>query len=224
MKMWSQLQNWIGLILILGFFIYPNSRYVFVFLALWILTSTTMTALFLKARFTIANFVTFSRALGLAICSFILAYNESISPLLLFLLGICLLADALDGYLARRFTSSLSGGILDGETDQQFVFFTATACYLFIHASFWLLLFPALKYISEIISNFSNLNIVENIGEKRRKFVAAIVMSILFINLTSLMDRETSVLVTSLGFVLLLYSFSVDIIRSFIKKISTKYD
>ena len=98
-----------------------------------LLICTLLTALSFKARWNAANIVTFSRALGLVTCSFTLAYHQSIHILVLFLLGVCLLADALDGYLARRFTSSFAGKILDGETDQQFVFLTATTSVSYTH-------------------------------------------------------------------------------------------
>ncbi len=211
---WSRIQNLIGLSLILFFFTLPNPRFVFISLALWIFTSTVVTALLQKTRFTLANIITLSRAFGLVTCSVILAHNGYISNLSVFILGICLLADALDGYLARLFTTSSAGKILDGETDQQFVLLTASACYILLHMPFWLLFFPCIKYIFGIFYELFKLSVRENSGEKRRKIIAAIVMIILFINLTSLINEETGVLISSFGFLLLSYSFIADLIRS----------
>ena len=212
------LQNILGLTLIFSFLTFPNPKYVFVSLALWILISTVLTALSFKARWNAANIVTFSRALGLVTCSFTLAYHQSIHILVLFLLGVCLLADALDGYLARRFTSSFAGKILDGETDQQFVFLTATTSYILTPMPFWILLFPAIKYIFEIIYILLNLKLLEANAKKRRKTIAAVVMFILLLNLTTLLQKEVIILVTFIGFLFLLYSFCADIIQSIKEK------
>jgi len=211
---WSSLQNCLGLILILIFLSLPNPKYVFVSLALWIFTSTIITSFLLKTSFTVANIITLCRAFGLVICSLILAYNESITNLLIVLLSICLLADALDGYIARLYTSSSAGKVLDGETDQQFVLLVASASYILLNLPFWLLFFPGIKYVFEISYNLFNLKVKENKGKKRRKIIAAAVMSILLINLTSLISKEIMVLLSTIGFIALSYSFFDDLINS----------
>ena len=211
---WSSFQNCIGLTLILIFFSLPNPKYVFVSLALWIFTSTIITAFLLKTSFTVANIITLFRAFGLVICSLILAYNGSITILLIVLLSICLLADALDGYIARLYTTSSAGKVLDGETDQQFVLLAASAAFIILNLPFWLLFFPGIKYVFEISYNLFNLKVKENKGKKRRKIVAAVVMSILLINLTSLISKEIMVLLSSIGFIALSYSFFADLINT----------
>ena len=179
---WTRTQNVTGLVLMVVFLTYPFPRLVFILIATWILISTTVTATLLKTTFTIANTVTISRAYGLVFFSFLLAYNQSVTNLSIFILGICLMADFFDGYLARIFTTSSAGKVLDGETDQQFVLVTASAAFLFLNMPYWLLLFPGIKYIFGICYDLFNLRLKEKIGEKRRKIVAACVMISLFIN------------------------------------------
>ena len=150
----------------------------------------------------------------MVICSLILAYNGSITILLIVLLSICLLADALDGYIARLYTTSSAGKVLDGETDQQFVLLAASAAFIILNLPFWLLFFPGIKYVFEISYNLFNLKVKENKGKKRRKIIAAVVMSILLINLTSLISKEIMVLLSSIGFIALSYSFFADLINT----------
>ncbi len=102
---WTRTQNVIGLVLMVVFLTYPFPRLVFISIAL------------LKTTFTIANTVTISRAYGLVIFSFLLAYNQSVTDLSIFILGICLMADFFDGYLARIFTTSSAGKVLDGDLE-----------------------------------------------------------------------------------------------------------
>ena len=210
---WSRIQNLIGLSLILFFFTLPNPRFVFVSLALWIFTSTVVTALLQKTRFTLANIITLSRAFGLVTCSVILAHNGYISNLSVFILGICLMADFFDGYLARIFTTSSAGKLLDGETDQQFVLVAASTAFIFLDISFWVLLFPSIKYIFETCYDLFRLKVNEKEGKKRRKIIAAIVMIILFINL-AFIEEESSIFFYLIGLLALSYSFLTDLIRA----------
>ena len=208
---WTRTQNVIGLVLMVVFLTYPFPRLVFILIATWILISTTVTATLLKTTFTIANTVTISRAYGLVFFSFLLAYNQSVTNLSIFILGICLMADFFDGYLARIFTTSSAGKVLDGETDQQFVLVTASAAFLFLNMPYWLLLFPGIKYIFGICYDLFNLRLKEKIGEKRRKIVAACVMISLFINLAFLVSEKASLILYLITLLLLSYSFLADL-------------
>jgi len=208
---WTRTQNVIGLVLMVVFLTYPFPRLVFILIATWILISTTVTATLLKTTFTIANTVTISRAYGLVFFSFLLAYNQSVTNLSIFILGICLIADFFDGYLARIFTTSSAGKVLDGETDQQFVLVTASAAFLFLNMPYWLLLFPGIKYIFGICYDLFNLRLKEKIGEKRRKIVAACVMISLFINLAFLVSEKASLMLYLITLLLLSYSFLADL-------------
>jgi len=208
---WTRTQNVIGLVLMVVFLTYPFPRLVFILIATWILISTTVTATLLKTTFTIANTVTISRAYGLVFFSFLLAYNQSVTNLSIFILGICLIADFFDGYLARIFTTSSAGKVLDGETDQQFVLVTASAAFLFLNMPYWLLLFPGIKYIFGICYDLFNLRLKEKIGEKRRKIVAACVMISLFINLAFLVSEMASLVLYLITLLLLAYSFLADL-------------
>lgn len=208
---WTRTQNVIGLVLMVVFLTYPFPRLVFILIATWILISTTVTATLLKTTFTIANTVTISRAYGLVFFSFLLAYNQSVTNLSIFILGICLIADFFDGYLARIFTTSSAGKVLDGETDQQFVLVTASAAFLFLNMPYWLLLFPGIKYIFGICYDLFNLRLKEKIGEKRRKIVAACVMISLFINLAFLVSEKASLMLYLITLLLLAYSFLADL-------------
>ena len=208
---WTRTQNVIGLVLMVVFLTYPFPRLVFISIATWILISTTVTATLLKTTFTIANTVTISRAYGLVFFSFLLAYNQSVTNLSIFILGICLIADFFDGYLARIFTTSSAGKVLDGETDQQFVLVTASAAFLFLNMPYWLLLFPGIKYIFGICYDLFNLRLKEKIGEKRRKIVAACVMISLFINLAFLVSEKASLMLYLITLLLLSYSFLADL-------------
>ena len=208
---WTRTQNVIGLVLMVVFLTYPFPRLVFILIATWILISTTVTATLLKTTFTIANTVTISRAYGLVIFSFLLAYNQSVTNLSIFILGICLIADFFDGYLARIFTTSSAGKVLDGETDQQFVLVAASAAFLFLNMPYWLLLFPGIKYIFGICYDLFNLRLKEKIGEKRRKIVAACVMISLFINLAFLVSEKASLMLYLITLLLLSYSFLADL-------------
>ena len=208
---WIRTQNVIGLVLMVVFLAYPFPRLVFILIATWILISTTVTATLLKTTFTIANTVTISRAYGLVFFSFLLAYNQSVTNLSIFILGICLMADFFDGYLARIFTTSSAGKVLDGETDQQFVLVTASAAFLFLNMPYWLLLFPGIKYIFGICYDLFNLRLKEKIGEKRRKIVAACVMISLFINLAFLVSEKASLMLYLITLLLLSYSFLADL-------------
>ena len=208
---WIRTQNVIGLVLMVVFLAYPFPRLVFILIATWILISTTVTATLLKTTFTIANTVTISRAYGLVFFSFLLAYNQSVTNLSIFILGICLMADFFDGYLARIFTTSSAGKVLDGETDQQFVLVTASAAFLFLNMPYWLLLFPGIKYIFGICYDLFKLRLKEKIGEKRRKIVAACVMISLFINLAFLVSEMASLLLYLITLLLLSYSFLADL-------------
>lgn len=208
---WTRTQNVIGLVLMVVFLAYPFPRLVFILIATWILISTTVTATLLKTTFTIANTVTISRAYGLVFFSFLLAYNQSVTNLSIFILGICLIADFFDGYLARIFTTSSAGKVLDGETDQQFVLVTASAAFLFLNMPYWLLLFPGIKYIFGICYDLFNLRLKEKIGEKRRKIVAACVMISLFINLAFLVSEKASLMLYLITLLLLSYSFLADL-------------
>ena len=208
---WTRTQNVTGLVLMVVFLTYPFPRLVFILIATWILISTTVTATLLKTTFTIANTVTISRAYGLVFFSFLLAYNQSVTNLSIFILGICLIADFFDGYLARIFTTSSAGKVLDGETDQQFVLVTASAAFLFLNMPYWLLLFPGIKYIFGICYDLFNLRLKEKIGEKRRKIVAACVMISLFINLAFLVSEKASLMLYLITLLLLSYSFLADL-------------
>ena len=208
---WTRTQNVIGFVLMIVFLAYPFPRLVFISIAAWILISTTVTAILLKTTFTIANTVTISRAYGLVFFSFLLAYNQSVTNLSIFILGICLMADFFDGYLARIFTTSSAGKVLDGETDQQFVLVTASAAFLFLNMPYWLLLFPGIKYIFGICYDLFNLRLKEKIGEKRRKIVAACVMISLFINLAFLVSEMASLVLYLITLLLLSYSFLADL-------------
>ena len=208
---WTRTQNVIGLVLMVVFLAYPFPRLVFILIATWILISTTVTATLLKTTFTIANTVTISRAYGLVFFSFLLAYNQSVTNLSIFILGICLMADFFDGYLARIFTTSSAGKVLDGETDQQFVLVTASAAFLFLNMPYWLLLFPGIKYIFGIFYDLFKLRLKEKIGEKRRKIVAACVMISLFINLAFLVSEKASLMLYLITLLLLSYSFLADL-------------
>lgn len=208
---WTRTQNVIGLVLMVVFLAYPFPRLVFILIATWILISTTVTATLLKTTFTIANTVTISRAYGLVFFSFLLAYNQSVTNLSIFILGICLIADFFDGYLARIFTTSSAGKVLDGETDQQFVLVTASAAFLFLNMPYWLLLFPGIKYIFGICYDLFKLRLKEKIGEKRRKIVAACVMISLFINLAFLVSEKASLMLYLITLLLLSYSFLADL-------------
>ena len=208
---WTRTQNVIGLVLMVVFLTYPFPRLVFILIATWILISTTVTATLLKTTFTIANTVTISRAYGLVFFSFLLAYNQSVTNLSIFILGICLIADFFDGYLARIFTTSSAGKVLDGETDQQFVLVAASAAFLFLNMPYWLLLFPGIKYIFGICYDLFNLRLKEKIGEKRRKIVAACVMISLFINLAFLVSEKASLMLYLITLLLLSYSFLADL-------------
>ena len=208
---WTRTQNVIGLVLMVVFLTYPFPRLVFISIATWILISTTVTATLLKTTFTIANTVTISRAYGLVFFSFLLAYNQSVTNLSIFILGICLIADFFDGYLARIFTTSSAGKVLDGETDQQFVLVTASAAFLFLNMPYWLLLFPGIKYIFGICYDLFNLRLKEKIGEKRRKIVAACVMISLFMNLAFLVSEKASLMLYLITLLLLSYSFLADL-------------
>ena len=208
---WTRTQNVIGFVLMIVFLAYPFPRLVFISIAAWILISTTVTAILLKTTFTIANTVTISRAYGLVFFSFLLAYNQSVTNLSIFILGICLIADFFDGYLARIFTTSSAGKVLDGETDQQFVLVTASAAFLFLNMPYWLLLFPGIKYIFGICYDLFNLRLKEKIGEKRRKIVAACVMISLFINLAFLVSEMASLVLYLITLLLLAYSFLADL-------------
>ena len=208
---WTRTQNVIGLVLMVVFLTYPFPRLVFILIATWILISTTVTATLLKTTFTIANTVTISRAYGLVFFSFLLAYNQSVTNLSIFILGICLMADFFDGYLARIFTTSSAGKVLDGETDQQFVLVAASAAFLFLNMPYWLLLFPGIKYIFGICYDLFNLRLKEKIGEKRRKIVAACVMISLFINLAFLVSEKASLMLYLITLLLLSYSFLADL-------------
>ena len=208
---WTRTQNVTGLVLMVVFLTYPFPRLVFILIATWILISTTVTATLLKTTFTIANTVTISRAYGLVIFSFLLAYNQSVTNLSIFILGICLMADFFDGYLARIFTTSSAGKVLDGETDQQFVLVAASAAFLFLNMPYWLLLFPGIKYIFGICYDLFKLRLKEKIGEKRRKIVAACVMISLFINLAFLVSEKASLMLYLITLLLLSYSFLADL-------------
>ena len=208
---WTRTQNVIGLVLMVVFLTYPFPRLVFILIATWILISTTVTATLLKTTFTIANTVTISRAYGLVFFSFLLAYNQSVTNLSIFILGICLIADFFDGYLARIFTTSSAGKVLDGETDQQFVLVTASAAFLFLNMPYWLLLFPGIKYIFGICYDLFKLRLKEKIGEKRRKIVAACVMISLFMNLAFLVSEMASLVLYLITLLLLAYSFLADL-------------
>ena len=208
---WTRTQNVIGLVLMVVFLTYPFPRLVFISIAFWIFISTTVTAILLKTTFTIANTITISRAYGLVIFSFLLAYNQSVTNLSIFILGICLMADFFDGYLARIFTTSSAGKLLDGETDQQFVLVAASAAFLFLNMPYWLLLFPGIKYIFGICYDLFNLRLKEKIGEKRRKIVAACVMISLFINLAFLVSEMASLVLYLITLLLLAYSFLADL-------------
>ena len=208
---WTRTQNVIGLVLMVVFLTYPFPRLVFILIATWILISTTVTATLLKTTFTIANTVTISRAYGLVFFSFLLAYNQSVTNLSIFILGICLMADFFDGYLARIFTTSSAGKVLDGETDQQFVLVTASTAFLFLNMPYWLLLFPGIKYIFGICYDLFNLRLKEKIGEKRRKIVAACVMISLFMNLAFLVGEKASLMLYLITLLLLSYSFLADL-------------
>jgi phosphatidylglycerophosphate synthase len=208
---WTRTQNVIGFVLMIVFLAYPFPRLVFISIAFWIFISTTVTAILLKTTFTIANTVTISRAYGLVIFSFLLAYNQSVTNLSIFILGICLMADFFDGYLARIFTTSSAGKVLDGETDQQFVLVAASAAFLFLNMPYWLLLFPGIKYIFGICYDLFNLRLKEKIGEKRRKIVAASVMISLFINLAFLVSEKASLMLYLITLLLLSYSFLADL-------------
>lgn len=208
---WTRTQNVIGLVLMVVFLTYPFPRLVFILIATWILISTTVTATLLKTTFTIANTVTISRAYGLVFFSFLLAYNQSVTNLSIFILGICLIADFFDGYLARIFTTSSAGKVLDGETDQQFVLVTASAAFLFLNMPYWLLLFPGIKYIFGICYDLFKLRLKEKIGEKRRKIVAACVMISLFMNLAFLVSEKASLMLYLITLLLLAYSFLADL-------------
>ena len=208
---WTRTQNVIGFVLMIVFLAYPFPRLVFISIAFWIFISTTVTAILLKTTFTIANTVTISRAYGLVIFSFLLAYNQSVTNLSIFILGICLMADFFDGYLARIFTTSSAGKVLDGETDQQFVLVAASAAFLFLNMPYWLLLFPGIKYIFGICYDLFKLRLKEKIGEKRRKIVAACVMISLFINLAFLVSEKASLMLYLITLLLLSYSFLADL-------------
>ena len=146
--------------------------------------------------------------------SFLLAYNQSVTNLSIFILGICLIADFFDGYLARIFTTSSAGKVLDGETDQQFVLVTASAAFLFLNMPYWLLLFPGIKYIFGICYDLFKLRLKEKIGEKRRKIVAACVMISLFINLAFLVSEKASLMLYLITLLLLAYSFLADLFEA----------
>ena len=208
---WTRTQNVIGFVLMIVFLAYPFPRLVFISIAVWIFISTTVTSILLKTTFTIANTVTISRAYGLVFFSFLLAYNQSVTNLSIFILGICLMADFFDGYLARIFTTSSAGKVLDGETDQQFVLVAASAAFLFLNMPYWLLLFPGIKYIFGICYDLLNLRLKEKIGEKRRKIVAACVMISLFINLAFLVSEKASLMLYLITLLLLSYSFLADL-------------
>ena len=208
---WTRTQNVIGLVLMVVFLTYPFPRLVFISIATWILISTTVTATLLKTTFTIANTVTISRAYGLVFFSFLLAYNQSVTNLSIFILGLCLIADFFDGYLARIFTTSSAGKVLDGETDQQFVLVAASAAFLFLNMPYWLLLFPGIKYIFGICYDLFKLRLKEKIGEKRRKIVAACVMISLFMNLAFLVSEMASLVLYLITLLLLAYSFLADL-------------
>ena len=208
---WTRTQNVIGFVLMIVFLAYPFPRLVFISIAFWIFISTTVTAILLKTTFTIANTVTISRAYGLVIFSFLLAYNQSVTNLSIFILGICLMADFFDGYLARIFTTSSAGKVLDGETDQQFVLVAASAAFLFLNMPYWLLLFPGIKYIFGICYDLFKLRLKEKIGEKRRKIVAACVMISLFMNLAFLVSEKASLMLYLITLLLLSYSFLADL-------------
>ena len=208
---WTRTQNVIGFVLMIVFLAYPFPRLVFISIAVWIFISTTVTSILLKTTFTIANTVTISRAYGLVIFSFLLAYNQSVTNLSIFILGICLMADFFDGYLARIFTTSSAGKVLDGETDQQFVLVAASAAFLFLNMPYWLLLFPGIKYIFGICYDLFKLRLKEKIGEKRRKIVAACVMISLFINLAFLVSEKASLMLYLITLLLLSYSFLADL-------------
>jgi phosphatidylglycerophosphate synthase len=208
---WTRTQNVIGFVLMIVFLAYPFPRLVFISIAFWIFISTTVTAILLKTTFTIANTVTISRAYGLVFFSFLLAYNQSVTNLSIFILGICLMADFFDGYLARIFTTSSAGKVLDGETDQQFVLVTASAAFLFLNMPYWLLLFPGIKYIFGICYDLFKLRLKEKIGEKRRKIVAACVMISLFMNLAFLVSEKASLMLYLITLLLLSYSFFADL-------------
>ena len=121
------------------------------------------------------------------------------------------MADFFDGYLARIFTTSSAGKVLDGETDQQFVLVTASAAFLFLNMPYWLLLFPGIKYIFGICYDLFNLRLKEKIGEKRRKIVAACVMISLFMNLAFLVSEKASLMLYLITLLLLSYSFLADL-------------
>ena len=100
-----------------------------------------------------ANLVT---SLRLVLIFVLMATSSVFSQGLLAFLGVLtLLADGIDGYLARRFqTASFFGGYYDMETDAYFVLGMSAVLYVTGLAGAWVLLIGLTRYIFVVIKSF----------------------------------------------------------------------
>lgn len=100
-----------------------------------------------------ANTVT---SLRLVLIFVLMAASSIFSHALLAFLGVVtLLADGIDGYLARRFqTSSFFGGYYDMETDAYFVLSMSTVLYITGLTGGWILWIGLTRYVFVLIKSF----------------------------------------------------------------------
>ena len=148
-----------------------------------------------------ANWVTIFR-MGLILLG--IAFHASISSFGLFaILGIALLLDLLDGWLARRFKQESTFGMyLDMETDALFVLLACVYLYFQGFAHIWILIPATLRYFYRIVIF---LFPKEKFKEQKQKYAAIIAGSFFVILLLSILIQnniqQIALVIGSLGII-----------------------
>lgn len=169
--------------------------------------------LLLAARPTAANLATAARLAGLCL----LLASGPASPMPTwpwFLAAVAVVvADLVDGALARRRGGSAGGAVLDMETDQFTVFGLAVAV-VSIGGGRWVLVLPALRWwfvlAMTVVGRPAHDPKPKNGDNRRGRRICAAVMVALLLALCPIVPRALGDTATAVAVVLLVWSFAAD--------------
>lgn len=162
----------------------------------------------------LADWVTLARFLGLLAFSFVVLTSGRVDWITWTVALFVVLADLLDGFVARKYGGSEAGAVLDMETDQFTTLVLSAAAYTLTSAGVWALALPAFKYVFVLAMTALGLKSTETKpceGDNRRgRLICAIVLSLLLASIFPPFPPVMRMLSSGLAVLLLVYSFSSD--------------
>ena len=162
----------------------------------------------------LADWVTLARFLGLVTFSFVVLMSGRVDWITWTVALFVVLADLLDGFVARKYGGSEAGAVLDMETDQFTTLVLSTTAYALTSAGVWTLALPAFKYVFVLAMTALGLKSTETKpceGDNRRaRLICAFVLSLLLASIFPPFPPIVRMLSSGLAVLLLVYSFSSD--------------